>query len=135
VGAETIRETPKRPPTYRIETIPRLHSVVIYDDSHPLNYIASCQIFCNGDVGIMFTINGQRFYDALTKPGVLSSLFTSLGIVSLEGYVVPSHARLMKFAARKVADVEEMHMGKMLGHDMIWVKVTNKDINDGNSET
>jgi len=120
---DTVRETTRKPPTYRIETIPRLHSVVIYDELHPVNYFSSCQIFQYGDIGLMFTINGPRFYDAMAAPGALSNLLTRLGIVALEGYVTPSHARLMRFALRRVATVEDLHPGAMAGHEMVWVRV------------
>lgn len=123
---DTVRETSKPAPTYRVETIPRLHSVVIYDEDHPVNYIAVCQVFCYGDVGLMFSINGPRFYDAMTRDGAFNNLLERLELRTLEGYVTPSHARLMKYALRRVAVVEEIHPGRMAGHDMVWVKVSAK---------
>lgn len=80
-------------------------------------------MFVYGDVGCMYTINGSRFYDAIADEQRLSSLMERLGVMSLEGYVTPSHARLMKFALRRVANVTERHTGMMAGHAMVWVVV------------
>lgn len=125
-SGDTIRETTPASPTYRVDILPRLHSVVVFDEHNPVNYIVSCQIFTYGDVGLIFTLNGQRFYDCFGRPGVLQKLFDDLGILTLEGYVTPAHARLMAFASRRVANVEETRRGRMAGHEMIWVRITCK---------
>lgn len=111
------------PPAYRVEVIPRMYSVAIYDDNHPVNYFATCQVFVYGDLGLMFAIIGPRFYDALANRERLTALMGRLGVRTLEGYVVPGHARLMKFMLRRIATVDILHTGEMAGHAMSWVRV------------
>lgn len=111
---------------YRVEIIPRQASVAIFDRSaaNQINYTASCNVFLYGDVGCMYTINGSQFYAALAEPGQLAALMASLGVKTLEGYVTPAHARLMRAALRRVAHVVIRSEGEMAGHNMVWVVVT-----------
>jgi hypothetical protein len=113
---------PERP-RYRFQVIPRTHSVAVFDEKNPVNYLASCQIAQYGDVGWMFSINGKYFYDAFSQPGLAKELMEKVGVKTLEGYVVPSHARLMRIALRDACTVEIKQRGEMAGHEMVWVVV------------
>ena len=97
--------------------------MAVYDVEHPVNYVASCQIAKYGDVGWMFSITGKGFYEAFAEPGSVRSLMEQAEVNTLEGYVVPSHARLMRAALRKSATVELRQTGKMAGREMVWVVV------------
>ena len=120
---DTVQTSARKRPTYRVEILPRQYSVVVFDEHAPVNYVASCQVFVYGDVGCMYTINGKRFYDALADRVTVQNLMRDLGVKTLEGYVTPAHSRLMKFALRRAATVEEVHTGMMAGHEMVWVRV------------
>jgi hypothetical protein len=88
-----------------------------------VNYLASCQITQYGDVGWMFSITGAEFYAAWQQPGLVRNLMDQIGVKTLEGYVVPSHARLMRMALRNVCSVESKSTGEMAGKKMVWVVV------------
>ena len=92
----------------------------------PITYQSSCQVFVYGDKGFMYSINGDGFYKAWIQPGALTSLLQQLGVQSLEGYITKPHARLMRLALRHVGNVVIESHGKMAGHDMAWIKVTDK---------
>lgn len=103
------------------KVIPRQDTVLVFDDGDPLNYVASCQVWKYGDKGIMHTINGNRFYELMAELG--GDVLERLGVETLEGYVTPAHARLMRIALKRVATVSVAHRGRMAGHDMVWVVI------------
>ena len=105
---------------------PRQFSVMVYSDG-TVNYDASCNVFKYGDRGFMYSMSGPKFYLPWREEGVLQSLFDKLGVRTLEGYVTPHHARLLKMVLRPVGNVEVTEKGKMSGHDMVWAVVTVKD--------
>lgn len=100
--------------------VPTLLSLVIFD-SESANYVASAQICKDGDRGLMYTINGRDFYAALQT--ALPAIMAEADVSSLEGYVVPSHTRLMTRELRKVVDVRVDGKGEMAGREMDWVVV------------
>jgi len=66
----------------------------------------------------MFSISGREFYAAA---GEILDKAASLGLNSLEGYVLPSHARLLfRVLGDKVSIVSE---GVMAGRRMQWVVI------------
>jgi hypothetical protein len=109
----------------RVEIINRQASVVVFDNDGR-NYAASCQVFIYGDRGFMYTINGKEFYAAAIDGG-FDKVMDELHIKSLEGYVVPAHARLMQIAMRGKANVEITGSGEMHGSKMSWVRITKKE--------
>jgi len=120
---DTVQTAPRKRPQYRVEILPRQYSILVFDEAHSVNYLSSCQVTVQGDFGQMYGINGRRFYDALASKVMVEQIMNTLGVTSLEGYVMPSHARLMRFVLRHAAIVDEMHTGQMAGHEMVWVRV------------
>lgn len=110
-------------PAYRAAIISRECSVLIYDEAHPVNYIASCQVMICGDMGFIHTVDGPQFYAAMRSGGMLKSLMTQIGILTLEACVIPAHERLMRAALREVATVEVMYPTVVAGHRMVRVKI------------
>lgn len=104
--------------------IERQASVLVFENEADVNYVASCQVFQYGDVGIMYGINGRKFYELMAVHG--AQVMAQLRVKSLEGYITPSHARLMRIALRRVADVTEAHEGMMAGHHMVWIVIKPK---------
>lgn len=107
------------------ELINRQTSVVLFKEPGDVNYIASCQVFIYGDVGLMYSINGSSFYDYWKDN--FSKLLKELNVTSFQGYVTKAHARLMKIALRSVATVEVLWEGEMKGEGMVWVCAKEKN--------
>lgn len=93
---------------------------VLFMDAHP-NYVASCQIFIYGNRGFIYNVQGARFYKHVAEawPKILSDL----QVDSIEGYVLASHARLIRVALRKVATISIKQAGEMAGHVMFWIVI------------
>lgn len=108
---------------HALNPVPTIMSLVIFDRDGA-NYTASAQVCKDGDRGLMFAINGRRFYDALQTD--LPAIMAGLEVSSLEGYVVPGHSRLMARALRRVGKVDITGRGVMNAHPMDWVVVTAK---------
>lgn len=113
---------------YKIELIPRQYSVILLDtEVSDTNYVASCQLFCYGDRGFIYTINGKDFYKILLMENGADLLFTEANLVSLEGYVQPSHYRLLQRELQKASyQIHKIHDGLMAGKKMFWISVTRK---------
>jgi hypothetical protein len=101
-----------------VETSIRDLSMRIYlHDSE--DYDACCQIQIYGAKAWMHSITGAGFYLAINE---ILEKCRSMGIKELSGYVVPSHARLMKRMSKKagvnfiVGDTDIMD-----GHHLTWV--------------
>jgi hypothetical protein len=104
--------------------IDRQSSVLVFEDGEDVNYVASCQVFLYGDVGLMYGLNGRKFYELMAVKG--AQIMAQLGVKMLEGYLTPAHARLMRIALNRIADVTEAHEGMMAGQVMVWVVITPK---------
>ncbi len=48
----------------RFQILERQCSVLVFEDAGA-NYVASCQVFLYGDVGLMYNINGHKFYELM----------------------------------------------------------------------
>lgn len=103
----------------RYKIIHRQDSLLIFGESET-NYVASCQVFLYGDRGFMYNINGNKFYECIFSHG--ASIMHDMKVHTMEGYVTPAHARLMRSAFRNTKlTVEIGGKGIMAGHDMVWV--------------
>lgn len=100
--------------------VERQASVLVFDKDE-INYTASCQVFTYGDVGLMYGINGRKFYELMAEQG--PQVMEQLGVKSLEGYITKAHARLMRIALKKVATLDIAHTGMCAGHEMVWVVI------------
>ncbi len=105
--------------------VERQASVIVFEDQADINYCASCQVFLYGDVGLMYGINGVKFYELMAEQG--PQVMAELGVKTLEGYVTKAHARLMRIAVKRVADVTVRHEGMMAGHPMVWVVISRRN--------
>jgi hypothetical protein len=94
----------------------------VYDDAHPDNYIASALIRVYGDRGWMSSITGPRFYEALRDR--VPEICAGVGTKTLEGYVTPAHARLMRMMFKGRAGFEIAHKGQCAGREMVWVVIS-----------
>lgn len=110
----------------RFEVAPRMTSLMVYDDPDATNYVASANVFICGDVGIIFTLNGSRFYEQFADQIKARALFESLGVTSLHGYVSDNHLRLIKASLRRSASVQTLWRGTMAGREMPWIRITLK---------
>lgn len=107
---------------YEVE--PTQFVVRVYDERHPDNYIAHALIRTYGDRGLMSSIVGARFYEALAAN--VPDLMRQAGVRTLEGYMTDAHARLLRVALRRTSDVAIACRGICAGRDMPWVVVTVK---------
>jgi hypothetical protein len=103
-----------------LNPVPVLLSLYIFGRDG-VNYTSSAQVLKDGNRGLMYTIHGTGFYDALQTD--LPAVMADLDVSSLEGYVVAGHNRLMQRALRRVGSVEMTDRGRMNGHEMDWVVV------------
>lgn len=110
---------------FRLEFIRRQESVRVLegDDTHSC---ASCTITLHGDVGVMESIQGEKFYAAMGADGWYRELIAHLGVKTLEGYATEAHFRLLRIALRHMASVEIKHRGMMAGREMVWLVVKPK---------
>lgn len=111
---------------YRVEYEANQFVVRVYD-SHPDNYSSSATIRKYGDVGWMSQIIGKGFYEAAREPGVLKKLMDDVGVKTLEGYLTDVHARAMRMALKRIAEVSIRHRGICGGREMSWVVVKIND--------
>lgn len=108
----------------RVEVTPRQFSIRVYDD-HATDYIASAQLFSYGDRCSIYSIQGKDFYKALPE---ITVAIERESISIIEGYVSPAHARLCRMMLKKIGSswvLKEDGAGKMFGHDLIWIRITN----------
>jgi len=99
-----------------IEAEPRIYSFRIHDERDKVE--SGCQVFKYGDRGFMYSISGREFYAAA---GEILDRAASLGLDTLEGYVLPSHVKLLtRVLGRRVSVA---HDGMMAGRKMQWVVV------------
>jgi len=103
------------------KVVSRLVSVLIYEKDNDENYSSSCQIFCCGDKGIVFSIIGELFYKVALER--IEDLFKELNINVLEGYMRKSHTRLIRMKLKDKIVYGTRGMGEMAGHQMIWVVI------------
>ena len=104
----------------RFEIEPNQFVIRVYDDAHPDNYVASALIRVYGDRGWMSSITGAHFYEVLRDH--LPEILDKVGTKTLEGYVTPAHARLMRMAARGGRGVfSVVSEGMCAGRKMVWV--------------
>lgn len=108
----------------KYKIVHRQDSVLAFDDEDPTNYVASVQVFKYGDKGIMYNLNGVRFYELLAEHG--PAILKQLNVDTMEGYVTPSHARLIRAALRTMATVGLVHRGTMEGNEMVWISIRKK---------
>lgn len=109
----------------RFEASPNQYAVRVYDDEgHPDNYIASAIVRTYGDRGWMSNITGAGFYQALQEH--LAPLMDQLNVKTLEGYMTPAHARLVKIVLAKTGagTLHISHYGEMAGRRMPWVIIS-----------
>jgi len=109
------------------ELEPNQYVVRIYDEQHTDNYIASALIRTYGDRGFMSSISGLGFYDGLVFH--IEAMMKQLKVETLEGYMTPSHARLLRMRLHSAdsGDVTVSEtVGKCAGRTMPWVVVTCK---------
>lgn len=104
----------------RMEFIPRQQQMIIFD-KHQDNYDSSAQIFLNGDMGVIYGLNGTKFYEYIRKN--IKQLFAGIGVEFLLAYVRASHMRLMKRALDGICTVEVMRKGKMAKRNMVLVMI------------
>lgn len=105
-----------------ISYVTRQRSILLFNKDGDVNPAASCQVFCYGDHGFMYGINGGGFYD-LMQDNWLTSM-SELGVKSYEGCGTEQHLRLTRIALRHTA-VECVVTGQcmMKGVEMPWVVI------------
>jgi len=96
-------------------------------DKNPDGYIAHGDILHTGDVGIITGIQGVGLLRMLGEDMVNGSL-NALGIVSLQGYVLPEVAELCEHAASHFQElvVEYGRTCIHKGRKLIWINVERK---------
>lgn len=106
-----------------VRTFDRQFSIHVYD-KHKTNYISSCLINQQGDIGFFSLVSGKGFYLAAEK--VLETC-EERGITTLMGYVTTSHARLLKRITANFANVTIIRKGSMPGiEEMTLVEIRRK---------
>lgn len=108
-----------------------MFSVYLFDEPGQINYPAAFQVFRYGDVGIIYTIQGPKFYDIVTGDApdggtVFAQIFRELEVTRLQGYVSRAHLVLMRRRFKHLAHVEVLFTGMMNGETMYWVDLQAK---------
>jgi hypothetical protein len=86
---------------------------------HPDNYVAFARISVEGDRGILKNAIGTDFFVALS--GSFEEILERCNVRTLEGYVTPVRARMLRMQARGRAEFEQLHTGISNGREMVWV--------------
>jgi len=105
-----------------IKILARQLSVIVLSDDDP-NYIASCQVFLDGDEGTIYTVNGRDFYAAVSKPGVLRGLMAEYGLSLLRATVRPAYTRLLRKFLGAEFDIRVGRRCVVYGHEMFRVEL------------
>lgn len=86
------------------------------------NYDAICSVFLYGTRGYVYNLHGGGFYLALAQ---LFQAVTDISPVdTLEGYVMPSHARLLKRELKKLGIKSTFSKpSNTYGRNMIWFTI------------
>lgn len=107
----------------KYEISPSIYQVRLYG-RHADNYDSSFDVHVYGDRGFAYNIHGPGFYELI--PLFFEDICRDLGVVQLEGYMVPAHARACRIKMRNVADVV-IDPAKVIhnyhGRSMSWVTV------------
>lgn len=82
----------------------------------------SGQITIVGDKGYFDSVHGKGFYELMRQSG--REIMQTLGIKTLEGDVLPAHARLMRAALAGVGEVRATDRAEIAGHEAIRIQVT-----------
>lgn len=104
-----------------IEISPKQFQVRIYG-RHPDNYVASFQLYVDGDKGFIHSLNGRRFYNLI--PEFVRKAYEMCGVRSVEAYVLEAHARLLKRVLQGVLKTEILGPGSVAGRKMLWVRLS-----------
>ena len=108
--------------------IPRRVSLLIYDDSDPIKYTASCQININGTYATLDTLNGKDFYKFLMEKGLQP--FLDLGITEVRALITKQHLRLLKKVMSAAVVIKEEDSKSFLGIDFVWVSMVERDLSE-----
>jgi hypothetical protein len=114
----------------RVETSVRELSIRVYldeiDDQGKTrqsdNYDAVCSVFIYGKRAFVYNLHGGGFYLALAQ--LFEALLKITRIDTLEGFVLPSHARLLKRELKKL-EVKSSYSSPVesYGRKMIWFTI------------
>lgn len=106
----------------------RVQTIRLYGHN-PNNPDAVAQISQYGDVGWLWSIRGERFWE---RADIISEKARGLDLKTLEGYVTPGHARLIRMVLGKMDytyTITAKKWVKKYGREMCWgVWYLDKDI-------
>jgi hypothetical protein len=107
------------------EIRPTQYALRVYK-GHSDNYPASAVIQTYGDKAWMSMISNPGFYRALRNH--VPDILDAVGVRSLEGYVTPAHARLMRMMFKHRASFAmDDECGTCADRDMPWVTISAAD--------
>lgn len=115
----------------KLGIMPRIYSLVLYDNPDDIDYTSSCQVFVFGERGYMFSIIGKGFYGHFSNDKNIDEVFNKLEITSLEGVVKASHLKLLRMVLKKTSYgvVLEDKLVKINNRYLHWIKIFKKDNN------
>lgn len=96
--------------------------VRFYSEEDKDNYFSAFSLYRDGDKGFIYSLCGKGFYKVIGK--YIKEIFEKCEINSLEAYVLPDHANLIKqkmnnIMTMTILDKSEVHKGR----NMYWIKL------------
>lgn len=103
--------------------ITRLISALFFDRRGTINPAGGVQVFCMGEVAVLFSLLGRGFYENVAERGLAA--FQQEGLKYVYASVSDAHLRLMRGKLSKV-DVAFQFKNRTGGHELNWVLITAK---------
>ena len=103
--------------------ITRLLSALFFDRRGMINPAGGVQIFCMGEVAVLFSLLGPGFYENVAEKGL--EAFQQQGLKYVYASVSDAHLRLMRGKLSKV-DVAFQFKNLTGGHLLNWVLITSR---------
>lgn len=102
------------------EVSPKTYQVRFYD-KEPDKYVASFQLFVDGNRGFLYSLMGNNFYESFADQ--ILKVMKNCHLKSIEASVSEAHYNFIKKSLSQWCDVTVVGPAVVSSRDMVWIKI------------